>query len=375
MDTFLRIDINLIAMFMLFMVFMIAIRRLDQKDLLNKAYMITIVIVFVQNGIEALTCIINGQTELPLIITSNLLHVILYTIAPILTASWFLLVRQFVTARKKVSQRSLIIIFIPVIINAILSALSPFFNLYFHIDAQGVYTRGPFFEVSIAITYSYFIVSMIHIFMNKNKLMINELLLLMIFNFIPVVGAILQSLFYGILLAWSSAGFALVIVYIYLQERLVHLDIMTGSWTRRSFDYYMEKRLKQKHVEPFGGIFFDIDHLKKINDQYGHAEGDYAITEIVSRIKGLIKSNEIIARLGGDEFIIITEEKDYKRLELLIKDIELSLSVFNENSDKPYELSCSYGYGIYSEDFKSIDQFLRYIDHRMYQSKRQTNTP
>jgi diguanylate cyclase (GGDEF)-like protein len=177
------------------------------------------------------------------------------------------------------------------------------------------------------------------------------------------------------LLAWSSAGFALVIVYIYLQERLVHLDIMTGSWTRRSFDYYMEKRLKQKHVEPFGGIFFDIDHLKKINDQYGHAEGDYAITEIVSRIKGLIKSNEIIARLGGDEFIIITEEKDYKRLELLIKDIELSLSVFNENSDKPYELSCSYGYGIYSEDFKSIDQFLRYIDHRMYQSKRQTNTP
>jgi diguanylate cyclase (GGDEF)-like protein len=369
MATFLRIDINLIAMFMLFMVFLIAMKRLDQKDLLNRAYLMTLVIVFVQLGIEALTCIINGRDEIHFVIASNVLHVILYSTAPLLTSFWYLLVRQFVTARKKVSQKVLIIIFIPVIANAIISLISPFTSLYFHIDELGTYTRGSWFMLAMIITYAYFIASIIHIFYHRNKLMLNELLLLTIFNLIPIAGAILQSLFYGVLLAWSAAAFSLVIVYIYLQERLVHLDIMTGSWTRRSFDYFMEKRLKQKHVAPFGGIFFDIDHLKMINDAYGHAEGDYAITEIVSRIKGLIKSNEIIARLGGDEFIILSDEPYIERLEELVNDIKLSLSVFNENHSKPYQLSCSYGYGIYSEDFKSIDQFLRYIDHRMYQSK------
>ena len=369
MTDFLRIDINLIAMMMLFMVFIIAYRCLDQKDLLNRAYLFTLVVVFIQNGIEALTCIINGMGAIEFVIASNVLHVILFGIAPLLSSLWYVLVRQFITSRKRLSQKQQIMIFTPVVINAILSILSPFLGLYFKIDTLGIYSRGNLFMVSMAITYAYFFISMIHIIRNRHKILINEVLLLILFNLIPVVGALFQALFYGVLLAWSSAGFSLVIVYIYLQERLVHLDEMTGAWTRRSFDYFMEKRLKQKSVDPFGGIFFDIDHLKVINDQYGHAEGDYAIIEIVSRIKGLVKSNEIIARLGGDEFIIISDDSDILRLKELIEDIKLSLSVFNENSGKAYELSCSYGYGLYSEEFKSMDQFLRFIDHRMYETK------
>lgn len=373
MADFLRIDINLIAMIMLFMVFIIAFKRLDQKDLLNRAYLITLVVVFIQNGIEALTCIINGESSIESIILSNFLHVILFAVAPLLSSMWYILVRQFITSRRKLTQKLQIFIFLPVVINTILSILSPFLGIYFRINQTGVYERGNFFMISMLITYGYFITSIIHIFRHRHKILLNELLLLVGFNLIPIIGALFQALFYGILLAWSSAAFSLVIVYIYLQERLVHLDEMTGAWTRRSFDYFMEKRLKQKIVDPFGGIFFDIDHLKIINDQFGHAEGDYAIIEIVSRIKGLIKTNEIIARLGGDEFIIVSEDSNVERLIELIQDIKLSLSVFNENSGKDYELSCSYGYGLYSEQFKSIDQFLRFIDHRMYEEKSNTN--
>lgn len=369
MAIFLRIDINLIAMLMLFMVFLIAIRRLDQKDALNRAYIMTLAVVFFQLGIEAITCILNGRPEIEWRLLSQFFHVILFSVAPLLSAIWYLLVRNFVTSRKKATNIQQVFIFIPVILNAVLSLLSPFFGLYFSINSLGVYERGILFNLSIGITYIYFIVSIIHIIYYRHKLKLNELVLLIVFNIIPIVGALFQALFYGLLLAWSSAGFALVIVYIYLQERLVHLDIMTGAWTRRSFDYFMDKRLKQKSVEPFGGIFFDIDHLKVINDQFGHAEGDQAIIEIVSRIKGLIKSSEFIARLGGDEFIIITDDHNIERLKSLVQDIQLSLAVFNENSNKGYELSCSYGYGLYSQEFKSIDQFLRFIDHRMYETK------
>ncbi len=369
MLVFLRIDINIVAMMMLFMVFLIAIKRLDQKDTLNRAYLITLVVVFMQLGIEAVTCIVNGKEELLWRIVSNVFHVVLFGIAPLLAAVWYLLVRNFVTTRKKTTKIHHIFIFVPVIINGILSILSPFTGLYFNISSLGIYERGPLFHLSMGFTYIFFLISIIHIIFYKHKLLINELLLLIVFNLIPIIGALFQAIFYGVLLAWSSAGFALVIVYIYLQERLVHLDVMTGVWTRRSFDYFMDKRLKQKAVDPFGGIFFDIDHLKEINDRYGHAEGDLAIVEIVSRIKGLVKGSEIISRLGGDEFIIITEDASQERLKALIEDIKFSLSIYNETSQKDYQLSCSFGYGLYSEEFKSIDQFLRFIDHRMYQSK------
>ncbi len=369
MDLFLRIDINLIAMFMLVMVFLIAQKRLDQKDVLNKSYMFTIVLVFIQLGVESITCLINGKKDIEFQIISNILHVILYVIAPLLTGLWYILVRRFVAPRKKLSNKHQFMIFLPAIVSGILSILSPFLGIYFKITSEGLYERGSYFLLAIILTHGYFIASIIHIIRYRSKLVINEMILLILFSFLPIVGAILQGLFYGIILAWSTAAFSLVIVYLYLQERLVHLDIMTGVWTRRSFDYYMDKRLKQKIIDPFGCIYFDIDHLKTINDAFGHAEGDFAITEIISRIKGLVRQDEVVARLGGDEFIIVVGGNTLNRLTELISDIQLSLSIFNENADKKYKLSCSFGYGLYSSEFKSMDEFLRFIDHQMYESK------
>lgn len=369
MSTFLHIDINLVALLLVFMVFIIALRRLDQKDNLNKAYLLTLIIVFVLLAIESLTYTIHGQSDLYLRLLSLFFHMSLFLLGPILSSTWYLLVRQFVTARKKMHKNEQIITYIPVIINGILSLLSMFIPIYFVVDTSGIYSRGPLFFLSVSITNIYFILSLLFILTHRKKMILNELLLLVAFNVIPVIGAILQGVFSSILLAWSSAAFSLVIIYIYLQERLVHLDTLTGVWTRRSFDYYMDKRLKQKYIQTFGAIYFDVDKLKMINDKHGHAEGDQAIIDVITRIKGLIKYDEIIARLGGDEFIIVSNHATIDRLINLIKDIELSLSVFNENSDKSYQLSCSFGYGMYSEDFKTIDQFLRYIDHDMYINK------
>jgi diguanylate cyclase (GGDEF)-like protein len=186
---------------------------------------------------------------------------------------------------------------------------------------------------------------------------------------LPIVGGIIQALFYGTLLMWSSAAFALIFVFIYLQERMIHLDALTGAWTRKSFDYFMSRKLAQKEIEPFGGVYFDINNLKKINDQFGHLEGDHALKQAVAHVKGLIGHVDVVARLGGDEFVVIILKSDEERLINLVKDFKLALSVYNDHSGKEYKLSCSYGYGIYSSDFKSIEQFLRYIDHKMYESK------
>ena len=140
---FLRIDINLIAMFMLVMVFLIAQKRLDQKDVLNKSYMFTIVLVFIQLGVESITCLINGKKDIEFQIISNILHVILYVIAPLLTGLWYILVRRFVAPRKKLSNKHQFMIFLPAIVSG--SILSPFLGIYFKITSEGLYERGSYF--------------------------------------------------------------------------------------------------------------------------------------------------------------------------------------------------------------------------------------
>ncbi len=369
MAIFLRIDLNLVTILLLSIVFLIANRRLDRKDTLNRSYLLSILVVMVLLGAEAFTVIINGLDGIYILWLGDFLHVILFGVAPVLSVSWFFLVMNFVTIRKKMPPWMTLMIIIPVLINGVFSLLSPFLGLYFSFDANNVYSRGPWFMISMGITYGYMFLALIHIIRLRTKILFSEFVLLFMFILMPVIGALFQALFYGVLLAWSSAGFALIIGYIFLQERLIHLDNLTGAWTRKSFDYYMEKRLKQRTIDPFGGIFFDIDHLKMINDEFGHQTGDEAINEVVSRIRGLLKEGEVLARLGGDEFIIITENRN-ERLKNLVDDIKLSLSVFNEAKEKPYVLSCSFGYGLFSDDFKSMDQFLRYIDQRMYDDKR-----
>jgi diguanylate cyclase (GGDEF)-like protein len=369
---YLRIDINLISMFLLAIVFLIAYKRLDKKDIINKVYLITIIVVIIQLGVEALTCIINGRDGQILRYTNIFLHVLLFIIAPILSSGWYLLIRTFITPNTKISTRKLYLIFSPVLVNTIFALLTPFFNFYFDFDQFNLYTRGQYFIVGVIITYLYLFLSIIYLIKYRKNIILQEFILLLIFIFLPIIGGVIQGLFYGVLLMWSSAAFGLMIVYIYLQERLIHLDDLTGTWTRRSFDYYINKKINTKQMNPFGAIFFDIDNLKVINDNFGHFEGDHAIKEIITRVKGLLIENEVIARIGGDEFIIITKEGN-QRLENLINDIKLSLSVFNENSNKDYQLSCSYGYGEYKEDFKTIDQFLRFIDYRMYENKSKTN--
>jgi diguanylate cyclase (GGDEF)-like protein len=372
MDLFLRVDINFISIAMLSLIFMLAYRRLDRKHVLNQIYLSTILVLSFGLFIEAMTVIINGREAEIFGIMSNVLHVFLYSIAPIVAFAWYLLIRNFTVTKDHLTLRQKQILFIPAIFSIVTAILSPFFGFVFTVSPDNVYSRGILFPVAVMIVYMYLLLGIIYVIQNRKNLMLSEFFLLIAFGSFPIIGGIAQSLFYGVLLMWSSAAFALVFVYIYLQERLIHLDSLTTAWTRKSFDYYIAKRLRQKNAEPFGGIYFDIDHLKRINDQYGHLEGDQAINEIINRVRGVMNSNEIIARLGGDEFIIISPGKDKERLKNLIKDIQLSLSVFNENHEKPYALSCSYGYGIYSDEYKSIDQFLRFIDHKMYQSKKTT---
>lgn len=373
MNVFLRIDINLIAMILLAVVLFIARRRLDKQDALNKTYLTLARIIGFEILFETLTCIINTRPELWLIPVSVFLHISLFVTGPILTFFWLIFIRNIVTKSSPLNSKRNIPLLIPVAVNAVITLLSPVYNLVFFISDTNVYQRGPLFIVSAAIIYMYLLLGMAFIIKNRRMLVRQDFVTLCFSGILPLIGGLAQTFFYGALLMWSCTAFSMIIVYIFLAERMVHLDYLTGTWNRHSFEHYISQRVKQKSGDKLGIIYIDIDGLKNINDVYGHAEGDTALKTAINIIKGAIRKGDVISRLGGDEFAIILNFEDGNRelLENTIKRIEEALADYNQTSGKTYTLQCSFGADVFCPENCSLEQFMHGIDVMMYDSKKQ----
>ena len=84
-------------------------------------------------------------------------------------------------------------------------------------------------------------------------------------------------------------------------------DGLTGLYNRRYFEEYLKKEVTRamRQKQAFSVIGLDLDHLKQINDKYGHAYGDLAIKTVAEVLKKNARSIDTAARMGGEEFNVI----------------------------------------------------------------------
>lgn len=366
-----RIDINLFAMASLLFVGIIGYARLDKKDTVNNLFLIAALIVFLELANETITCVLNGKTDAILIGLAYLFNVLLFLMAPILTFSFFVLIRKILFPYEPLTKKLLLLSSIPAGVSAVLSLLTPFFGFYFSIDSLGVYTRGPLFLVSAIITYVYLLVIVVYIRIKRPQLRSKDAMLFCLVATLPVVGGILQSAFYGVLFMWSSAAMALIIGFIFMQDRMVRLDALTGCWTRESFFFTFSRKIAYQPNDVFGAIYFDVDNLKQINDSYGHLEGDNALSKTAQWVRNCLSADDFIARIGGDEFIAIVHVQDKQKLLKHLDCIKKTFDANNLAEKTPYSIRCSFGADLYTNQFSSLELFLHHIDHLMYQEKNQ----
>ncbi|MFZ5617996.1 MAG: GGDEF domain-containing protein [Pseudomonadota bacterium] len=90
-------------------------------------------------------------------------------------------------------------------------------------------------------------------------------------------------------------------------ETLASTDPLVGVLNRRAFVGELNRALAmvQRYGQPSSLVFVDVDNLKKINDNHGHAAGDAALTHAARVISANIRQTDVFGRLGGDEFAII----------------------------------------------------------------------
>lgn len=156
-----------------------------------------------------------------------------------------------------------------------------------------------------------------------------------------------------------------------LELKYVH-DPMTGLFNRRGFYQRLESVYSECIAtgKVLAVVSIDLNGLKQINDTYGHADGDIAITTIGKTLEHVFPSEFTCARFGGDEFVVSGKVESEEQLKEYCDGVKQQLEEFNQNSGKPYQVSGSIGYvtGVPSMEI-TLDEFIKAADEKMYEDK------
>lgn len=159
------------------------------------------------------------------------------------------------------------------------------------------------------------------------------------------------------------------ISYIETITELANKDSLTGLFNRRYFYEYAESMFRvanQKEMDVNVAIL-DIDHFKKVNDNYGHDAGDAILKHFADNLKCLIKSPNIVARIGGEEFAIITIGENLNPVfEKIRKETEKATIEVNS---EPICITISAGVCIGKPE--DLGAMLKIADNKLYNAKEQ----
>lgn len=149
-------------------------------------------------------------------------------------------------------------------------------------------------------------------------------------------------------------------------------DSMTDLYNRRGMTLQLENMLPKDHLgEKIFVAVIDMNGLKKINDTYGHSEGDYSIKVLSTAVKQSALPGEICVRASGDEFYIIgIGDYDAENMSARAESFHVVLQELHSKARKDYELSASIGMvtEIIDEN-TNIDAVINRADRKMYEEK------
>ena len=157
-------------------------------------------------------------------------------------------------------------------------------------------------------------------------------------------------------------------------KALAEYDDLTAISNRYHFSASAKGALAlcEKGQLPAALIVFDLDHFKQINDQYGHAAGDWALRQTVDTCRNFMRNNDVFGRIGGEEFAILLPGCQSDKAHLLADICRDAISNI-DTAASGYEFKLSSSFGVTSAEISGyhLTKLIEDADTAMYQAKQQ----
>ena len=129
-------------------------------------------------------------------------------------------------------------------------------------------------------------------------------------------------------------------------EQVAREDALTGLHNRRSFEERAEEECTRalRYSHPLAILFGDIDHFKRVNDSYGHAQGDNVLKRVAQTLLDICRTNDTIARYGGEEFAILLPETGPDEAQVVADRLCAAVRALSFSSPtEPFQVTISIG--------------------------------
>jgi diguanylate cyclase (GGDEF)-like protein len=157
-------------------------------------------------------------------------------------------------------------------------------------------------------------------------------------------------------------------------RRLASTDELTGVANRRWFTSMARRELERcrRYGHPLALLMIDVDHFKRVNDNYGHAVGDEVLKTFARVLEGSLRSVDLLGRMGGEEFAVVLPETNptaaantAERLRAAVEALAFPLE-----DGTALCLTASVGIGVASPEGETLDSLLARADEGLYAAKR-----
>lgn len=271
---------------------------------------------------------------------------------------------------------------VPHFILLVLSISSPWTQLLFYVDKHNLLHKGSLSVVQDIIVYGYFLATFIFMLYYVFK----EIHSLSKRNRVPMIIPTISFFMAVALITYFVNGmdslwpvFSVLLVFIHMDAEFgrISMDSLTGLNNRTYFDEQIT-RTTQSYEQNSGSLFLfmlDVDFFKKINDNYGHLEGDIALKQVAQVLREVCgPERTIIARYGGDEFACIYFCNGVEEAEKLKTKIYMAFEKRNESAATTYPISVSIGYAQFGVDGVYNDiELINKADTALYNVKKLTH--
>lgn len=300
-----------------------------------------------------------------------------YSLSAISPYLWMRYANTYLSPEKNRNKWLRFFWFLPALVVTLLAVTSFKTHALFYVDAAHRFQRGALYFLQPLVSFGYIVgVSVRALIAGKRAQTYGERendYTIASFAIFPLVGGGLQAFFPGTPLLCAGMTISAVMIFINMEDKYITRDYLTQMGNR----YWMMNRLDEKTLRIRQGrqqealylLMMDIDDFKKINDRFGHAEGDRALIKVAHAMKVACRETEASpVRLGGDEFVVLYETQSEEDVTRLINRIREELADRNRNDE--YRLTVSAGYARYNPATMDVAKLLAAADTNLYADKK-----
>lgn len=155
------------------------------------------------------------------------------------------------------------------------------------------------------------------------------------------------------------------------QVRSARKDAITGLYSRRYLDEQLPQLVKghRRNDQPISILMIDLDHFKRVNDEYGHLTGDEVLASVAKAVRGAVRGADSAVRYGGEEFCVILPGTRLAEARAIGERVRTSIEELDFNSNRPgLHMTASVGVAALAER-EAVHEWLQRADLALFTAK------